>query len=76
MGTLNLRLHLSERCSASTGLESMESMCPGGAKKLRPIPSGRKQAYRQVADPTFETYGPKTDAEYEVLIGERGGLPA
>ncbi len=36
----------------------------------------RKRAYRQLADPTFETYGPKTDAEYEALIAERGGLPA
>jgi hypothetical protein len=29
-----------------------------------------------MADPTFETYGPKTNAEYEALIAERGGLPA
>ena len=36
----------------------------------------RKRAYRQLADPTFETYGPQTDAEYEALIAERGGLPA
>ena len=36
----------------------------------------RKQAYRKMADPTFETYGPKTDSEYEALIAERGGLPA
>jgi hypothetical protein len=35
----------------------------------------RKQAYRAMADPTFETYGPKTDAEYDALIAERGGLP-
>jgi hypothetical protein len=28
-----------------------------------------------MADPTFETYGPKTDSEYEALA-ERGGLPA
>jgi hypothetical protein len=36
----------------------------------------RKAAYRAAADPTFETYGPKTDAEYEALTAERGGLPA
>jgi hypothetical protein len=24
----------------------------------------------------FETYGPKTDSEYDALIAERGGLPA
>jgi hypothetical protein len=27
-------------------------------------------------DPTFETYGPKTDSEYEALVADRGGLPA
>jgi hypothetical protein len=36
----------------------------------------RKQAYRKMPDPTFETYGPKPDSEYEALIAERGGLPA
>jgi len=29
-----------------------------------------------MADPTCETYGPKTDSEYDALIAERGGLPA
>ena len=36
----------------------------------------RKQLYQEAADPTFETYGPKTDFEYEALMIERGGLPA
>ena len=36
----------------------------------------RKQAYRKAADPTFETYGPRTDSEYDALIVERDGLPA
>jgi predicted TIM-barrel fold metal-dependent hydrolase len=35
----------------------------------------RKQAYRENADPTFETYGPKTDSEFEGLVAERGGVP-
>ena len=35
-----------------------------------------EQAYRQIADPTFETYGPKTGTEFEALLAERGGLPA
>ena len=35
----------------------------------------RKLAYGKMADPTFETYGPKTDSEFEALIAERGGLP-
>jgi hypothetical protein len=34
----------------------------------------RKQAYRESADPTFETYGPKTDSEYDALIAGRGGF--
>jgi hypothetical protein len=29
-----------------------------------------------MADPTFETYGPKTDVEYDALVTERGSLPA
>jgi uncharacterized protein len=36
----------------------------------------RKAAYREQADPTFETLGPRTDREYEALLAERGGLPA
>ena len=28
------------------------------------------------ADPTFETYEPKTDSEYDALMAERRGLPA
>jgi hypothetical protein len=49
---------------------------PERRRKTEIDPIGvRKKAYRKNADPTFETYGPKTDAEYEALIGERGGLP-
>jgi hypothetical protein len=36
----------------------------------------RKAAYRERADPTFETLGPRTDREYEALLAGRGGLPA
>jgi hypothetical protein len=36
----------------------------------------KKQAYRERAAPTFETFGPKTDREFEALAAERGGLPA
>jgi hypothetical protein len=56
-------------------LASMVSMYRSGAEKLRLIRTG-KQAYRHFADPTFETYGPKTDPEYDALIAKRGGLPA
>jgi uncharacterized protein len=46
-------------------------------RKTEADPIGtRKQAYRESADPTYETYGPKTDSEYDALIAERGGLPA
>ena len=49
---------------------------PERRQKTETDPIGaRKQAYRVNADPTFETYGPKTDSEYEALIAERGGLP-
>ena len=43
--------------------------------ELDPI-ERRKAAYREQADPTFETLGPRTDREYEALLAERGGLPA
>jgi uncharacterized protein len=50
---------------------------PARRQRTEADPIGtRRQAYRQFADPTFETYGPKTDTEYEALIAERGGLPA
>jgi predicted TIM-barrel fold metal-dependent hydrolase len=49
---------------------------PERRQKTETDPIGaRKQVYRENADPTFETYGPKTDSEYEALIAERGGLP-
>jgi hypothetical protein len=35
----------------------------------------RKQAYRERAAPVFETFGPKTDREFEALAAERKGLP-
>jgi uncharacterized protein len=50
---------------------------PQRRRKTDADPIGtRKAAYRPAADPTFETYGPKTDAEYDALIAERSGLPA
>lgn len=36
----------------------------------------RKAAYQERAAPTFETFGPKTDAEFEALLREREGLPS
>jgi uncharacterized protein len=50
---------------------------PERRRKAEADPIGaRKQAYREMADPTFETYGPKTDAEYDALAAERGVLPS
>ena len=46
------------------------------AEELRPMIGERKQLYQEVADPTFETYGPTTDFEYKALMIERGALPA
>jgi hypothetical protein len=34
----------------------------------------RRAAYD--ADPTFETFGPRTDREFDALAAERGGLPS
>jgi uncharacterized protein len=50
---------------------------PERRRKTEADPIGtRKQAYRKMPDPTFETYGPRTDSEYDALIAERRGLPA
>jgi uncharacterized protein len=50
---------------------------PQARRKTEADPlSRRKAAYSKVADPTFETYGPRTDAEYDALVAERDGLPA
>jgi uncharacterized protein len=38
--------------------------------------SQRKAAYRQHLDPTFETYGPRTNREFDALQAERAGVPA
>jgi hypothetical protein len=49
---------------------------PARRKKTETDPIGtRRKKYQKNADPTFETYGPKTDSEYYALIAERGGLP-
>jgi uncharacterized protein len=50
---------------------------PQQRKRTELDPLGvRKAAYRERATPTFETFGPKTDREFEALLAERGGLPA
>jgi uncharacterized protein len=49
---------------------------PERRRKTETDPIGRrKRAYLESADPTFETYGPKTDSEYEALIADSGRLP-
>ena len=50
---------------------------PAERKKTEADPIGlKKWAYRERAAPTFETFGPKTDLEFEALSAERDGLPA
>ena len=76
MATPSSRRRSSKKCSVSMVPVSMVSMCRSDFEKPKSDLIGkRKQAYRAMADPTFETYGPKTDAEYDALIAERGGLP-
>lgn len=49
---------------------------PAQRKKAESDPiARRKTAYLDQADPAFETYGPKTDREFDALRAERGGLP-
>jgi hypothetical protein len=50
---------------------------PERRQKTEADPIGqRKAAYRQHLDPTFETYGPRTDREFDALQAERAGVPA
>ncbi len=50
---------------------------PAQRRKAEVDPVGRRKAvYREQAEPTFETFGPRTDREFEALVAERAGLPA
>ncbi len=50
---------------------------PARRKKAAADPiARRRQAYLAAPQPSFQTYGPKTDREFEALLAERGGLPA
>ena len=50
---------------------------PERKQKTETDPIGRrKAAYLEHVDPTFETYGPRTDREFEALQAERAGVPA
>jgi hypothetical protein len=50
---------------------------PERRQKTEADPIGRRRAaYRENVDPTFETYGPRTDREFEALQAERAGVPA
>ena len=50
---------------------------PAQRRKAESDPIGQKKtAYRGRAEPTFETFGPRTDREFEALLAERAGLPA
>ena len=76
-GYLELTPSLKQKIFGLNGARVYGVDVPERRRKTELDPIGtRKQAYRQMADPTFETYGPKTNAEYEALIAERGGLPA
>jgi hypothetical protein len=50
---------------------------PEQRKRTELDPVGvRRAAYRERAEPVFETLGPRTDREFEALLAERDGLPA
>jgi predicted TIM-barrel fold metal-dependent hydrolase len=50
---------------------------PAQRQKTQLDPIGvKKAAYRDQPAPTFETFGPQTDREFEALLAERAGLPA
>jgi hypothetical protein len=50
---------------------------PAEKRKTEADPIGRRKAtYREEADPSFETLGPRSDQEYDALLAARGGLPA
>jgi hypothetical protein len=48
---------------------------PERRQKTEADPIGRRKAATRV-DPTFETFGPRTDREFEALQVERAGVPA
>ncbi len=50
---------------------------PEQRRKAALDPIGQQKArYREHPEPTFETFGPRTDREFEALVAERAGLPA
>jgi hypothetical protein len=53
--------------------EAIESELPERRRKTEADHGRRKQAYLESADPTYETYGPKTDLEY---ADRRAGRPS
>jgi hypothetical protein len=68
---------LKQKVFGLNGARAYRIDVPERRRKTEADPIGtRKQAYHHMADPTFETYGPKIDSEYEALVAERGGLPA
>ncbi|HEX6141813.1 MAG TPA: amidohydrolase family protein [Geminicoccaceae bacterium] len=48
---------------------------PAQRQKTETDPIQKRRATYE-PDPTFETFGPRTDREYDALAAERGGLPA
>jgi uncharacterized protein len=59
------------------GAKVYDIAVPERRQRTEADPIGRRRAaYRQHLDPTFETYGPRTDREFEALQAERAGVPA
>jgi uncharacterized protein len=76
-GYPELTADLKQKVFGLNGARVYEVEVPEERKKTEADPIGtRKAAYRERAAPSFETFGPKTDREYEALLAEREGLPA
>jgi uncharacterized protein len=76
-GYPELTADLKRKVFGLNGARVYEVEVPAQRKRTEADPIGtRKAAYRDRAAPTFETFGPKTDREYEALLAEREGLPA
>jgi hypothetical protein len=76
-GYPELTADLKAKVLGLNGARVYDVAVPERRQKTEADPIGqRKAAYRQHLDPTFETYGPRTNREFDALQAERAGVPA